>query len=165
MAITISDKDTGFKKIMSEMKKLESKPYVKIGVQGADASKDKKVRNDDGTITDVSGITVVDIATFHEFGYGVPERSFLRATIDQNRDKYYAIVKELKNEIFAGKMTTENASKILGEKIKSDCQQRITDGIDPPLSSETIANKGSSVPLIDTGQLRQSITYVVEAKS
>jgi hypothetical protein len=41
-------------------------------------------------------------------------------------------------------------------------KQRIANGIAPPNSPYTIARKGSSKPLIDTGQLRNSITYQVE---
>lgn len=41
-------------------------------------------------------------------------------------------------------------------------QQRISDGIPPPNAESTIRRKGSSTPLIDTGQLRTSIKYRVK---
>ena len=40
-------------------------------------------------------------------------------------------------------------------------QQEITDLRQPPNSPATIAAKGSSNPLIDTGKLRQSVSYEV----
>lgn len=162
---TVSDKDFGFKKIMAEVKKMEQKPFVKVGVQGADAAATKQVRNADGTITAVNGITVVEIANFHEYGLGVPERSFIRATLDENRQKYVAMVNDLTNEIWSGRLQTFPALGILGQKIVSDMKLRITNGIPPPLAQATIDKKKSSKPLIDTGQLWQSITYVIEEKS
>ena len=45
----------------------------------------------------------------------------------------------------------------LGQKVVGDVQQRMADGIGPPLDPETVRRKGSSTPLIDTGRLRQSI--------
>jgi hypothetical protein len=169
MAKNVSDKDFGFKKLNSELKKLEQKPFVKIGVQGKDASDDKTVRNYDGSISKLSGITVVEIANFHEFGLGVPERSFLRSTLDENRNKYTNIVKELRTEITKGVWDTKTALEILGQKIVSDVKQKIYDGIPPELAESTIQNKTvagrtGETPLIDTGQLVQSITYTVEMK-
>jgi hypothetical protein len=162
--VSVSDKDRGWKRILGETKKLEAKPVVKIGVQGADATERKQVSTPAGLET--TALTVVEIANFHEFGLGRnPERSFLRETVDQNRSKYVKITEAFKKEIFGGKLTTGQALGMLGEKIKSDVQQRITDGIAPALSPETIERKGSDVPLIDTGQLRQSITWVLEEKS
>lgn len=169
MAKHVSDKDFGFKKLKSELKKLEQKPFVKVGVQGVDASKDKDVRNYDGSISKLSGITVVEIANFHEFGLGVPERSFLRSTLDENRNKYSNIVSEMRTEISKGAFDTKTALEILGQKIVKDVKQKIYDGIMPPLAESTIRkktvdNKRGDTPLIDTGQLVQSITYSVEMK-
>jgi hypothetical protein len=165
---SISDRDLGLKKILLEMKKVEAKPSVKIGVQGSDATARKRSSTPVGE--DTLPITVVEIATFHEYGLGNnPERSFLRATLDKNRSKYFAIAKELKKEIFKGNLEAYVALGLLGEKIKTDCVMRITEGIPPPLTPErieqkTVNGKAGQVALIDTGQLRQSITWVVQER-
>ena len=44
-------------------------------------------------------------------------------------------------------------------------QDNLTNGNWKPNAPLTIELKGSSHPLIDTGQMRQSITYVVEEKN
>ena len=168
MAVTVSDKDRGFRRLLQETRKLEANPAVKVGVQGADASELKTISTPTGE--DTAPITVVEIANFHEFGLGNnPERSFLRATIDEKRSVYFGITRILRDEIIRGRKTVAEALAILGEKIKSDVQQRITEGIPPALSSMTLEHKTvngrvGDVPLIDTGQLRQSITYVVEER-
>lgn len=159
MANHVSDKDFGFKKLKSEMKNLGHKPFVKVGIQGTEATK-----THDNKESKPSGITVVEIGNIHEFGLGVPERSFLRSTLDENRNKYSGVADELKNEIKKGKFDTKSALGILGEKIVRDIKKKIKDKIPPELSQDTIDKKGSSTPLIDTGQLYQSITYSVEMK-
>lgn len=42
-----------------------------------------------------------------------------------------------------------------------EIQQRIADGIPPPNAQSTVDRKGSSTPLIETGQLRASIKHKV----
>lgn len=172
MVVKIKDRDKSFKKLTLTCKSLAKKPFVKIGIQGVEATEAKDGRNADGTITP-SGITVVEIGNFHEFGlgeeFGVPERSFLRATIDINQNKYFNIGKAFLKQITDNEMTDLKALAIMGEKIKSDCQQRITAGIPPSLSDATLDKKTvngrvGDTPLIDTGQLYQSITYVVVEK-
>ena len=49
----------------------------------------------------------------------------------------------------------------LGLRIQRDVQRTIRNLSDPPNSPITIHNKKSSNPLIDTGRLRQSVTYKV----
>lgn len=165
---SISDRDLGLKKIMREVQKIEALPSVKIGVQGSDAIAQKRTSTPTGE--ESLPITVVEIATFHEYGLGNnPERSFLRATLDKNRSKYFAIVKEMKKEIFQARMDAFVALGLLGERIKIDCVMRITEGIPPPLSPErieqkTVNGKAGQVALVDTGQLRQSITWVLQEK-
>jgi hypothetical protein len=53
--------------------------------------------------------------------------------------------------------------KLIGMRVVGDIQDRISDGIPPPNSPITIARKGSSKPLIDSGQLRQSISFEVRS--
>ncbi|WP_252715295.1 hypothetical protein [Acinetobacter junii] len=51
--------------------------------------------------------------------------------------------------------------QILGMQAAADVQMYMVNGKFAPLKAKTIKRKGSSKPLIDTGQLRQSITYKV----
>jgi hypothetical protein len=50
----------------------------------------------------------------------------------------------------------------IGMVAVGDVQRRIVQRIPPPNAPSTIAKKGSDVPLIDTGRLRQSVDYTVE---
>jgi len=55
---------------------------------------------------------------------------------------------------------------LLGTKVQSDVQAKFTDNDWPPLSPQAAANRkntdpASITPLVDTGHLRQSMTYEV----
>jgi hypothetical protein len=99
----------------------------------------------------------------------IPERSFLRAGVDENKE---AIQRQLQLElksVAAGKQTPAQALERVGAKIVSLIRLRMQAGIQPPLSAQTIARRagkgrgaGGDTPLIDTGQLIQGITWDVE---
>lgn len=154
--VTITDKDLGMKAVMRMLDRLKaSAPRVVVGIVGEEAIAAHRKGD---------GLTVVEIGAVHEFGAGrVPERSFLRATFDQNRDHYQKFMTNgLRREVLdvakTGDAGPENRTlKQLGLKVEGDVKKRIAEGIDPPLHPLTIARKGSSKPLIDTGQLRASI--------
>jgi phage gpG-like protein len=117
-----------------------------------------------GSQKETDGTPVALIAAVHEFGspaQGIPERPFLRTTIQENRGKYVQLNRRNLVAVLNGKMTVEQALGQLGEVAKGDVQLHIASGTFAPLKAATIKRKGSMSPLIDTGQLRQSITWEV----
>ena len=58
-----------------------------------------------------------------------------------------------------GKFSTNTAMKVMGMKVQADVQQAITVLSSPANAPSTIAKKGSSNPLIDTGHMRQSVSH------
>lgn len=136
---------------------------VSIGVQGTQAA-----ANHQG-----GRLTVAQIATIHEFGKTIhqpkmnrtiviPERSFLRATVDMYREAIARRQVLLTQGYVLGKFELQGAMELLGQYVVGLVKQRIANGIAPANKPSTIRAKGSSKPLIDTGQLRNSITYKVE---
>jgi phage gpG-like protein len=98
----------------------------------------------------------------HEFGSperGIPERPFLRTTIQANKGKYVQLNRKNLVAVLNKTMTVEQALGQLGAVAAGDVQAQIASGGFAPLKAATIKRKGSSKPLIDTGQLRQSITW------
>jgi hypothetical protein len=155
---TVKNKDMGWDAMIAGSEELTKNPGVRVGVMG-------KAQHGDG-------LTVVDIATFHEFGTEhIPQRSFVRATVDSKLNEIKELQKkELTDVLFNGKPAKVGLGRI-GAWLAGQMQQRITDRIDPPLTLATIAakikfkgNKAliGDVPLIDTGQLRRSITWKVD---
>jgi hypothetical protein len=108
------------------------------------------------------GMTVGTLAEIHEFGLGVPQRSFLRAWADADRAKIDRVWGALLRKVLKSELTLDQALEQFGIWAQGQVQQFIADSrVQPPLDQRTIDAKGSSVPLIDTGQLRSSITYEV----
>jgi len=101
-----------------------------------------------------------ELARIHEFGLGnAPARPHLRPTVDEGRRKYRLLSRKLAAQRLAGRISKRQADTVLGETAKQDVQERITDLDSPPNTKATIKRKGSSNPLIDTGELRSSVNW------
>ena len=158
MAATTTRKITNEgKAFLKRVEELKQKPHVDIGLPESVGS--KSANGSDGKLT------VAEVGTFHEFGTEhVPQRSFLRANDEENREKYKKFMDELRDKIIFGMMPAKQALGLLGEVIQKDIKARIVSGIAPALKQSTIDRKGSSTPLIDTGQMINSIRYQVYEK-
>lgn len=118
----------------------------------------------DGAGSDPNGTPLALVAAVHEFGapsVGVPERSFLRRTIRENQEKYVRLARINLVKVTRNMLTMQQALGQLGEVAKADVQAFMASN-DYVLADSTIARKGSSRALIDTGNLRQSITWTIE---
>jgi len=113
----------------------------------------------------VDGVAVVDYATYNEFGTsrGIPARPFMAKTADEKREEIADFAEYLVGRIIDGKITDDIALRNLGEKYSSMIKLTIRDAKNwaVPNTPETIARKGSSSPLIDTGRMIGSVTYEV----
>lgn len=107
-------------------------------------------------------VSVLMVAEWMEFGTStIPSRSFIRAWFDENQAENKVQAQAALRAVARGAITKERALELLGQKFVAGIQARIAKGIPPELKEETIRRKKSSVPLIDTGQLRSSVTFEV----
>ena len=104
----------------------------------------------------------VPVTKAHEIT--IPERSFMRATLDANRSKYADLITRLLDRVVRGKLTTDQLLGLLGARVVADIKRRIRSRISPALKASTIRRKGSSTPLIDTGGLVNAITWAVRRR-
>lgn len=149
--------DRGFKRIIKELKKLEKKPYVKVGFPAESSKTEAGKEDSDGDVSEF--VTVLEVAIYHEFGtINMPERSFIRASFDQERKKYEELNKKLLTDIYSGNKTVEKALDILGMTIENDIKAFIRNGDVSPESIRALNEGGTT--LDDTGQMLNSITYV-----
>jgi phage gpG-like protein len=141
----------GLEKIQKEIK---DKSSVKVGVLGS-----KNSRNDI--------VTNASIGLVHEFGSAsknIPERSFLRVPLTEKMPKE---VNKLEKDMIAG-LTVSNIRAFLaklGVKAEAVVQEAFdTGGFGKwqGLSAKTIQKKGFDKVLIETTQLRKSITSEAE---
>jgi hypothetical protein len=145
----VRDKDKGYRRALALFPQM-AKAKVTVGLHG-DAEPYEDGRPE----------TVAEIASHHEFGEGVPQREFFRPTIDGNRDKYGALIERLARIVIDGKKDLRWVLAFLGTQVATDLKLYIVHMTEPELSPTTIAAKGSSALLQDTGHLKQSITYDV----
>ena len=107
------------------------------------------------------GEDLVTYAAANEFGTDkIPERSFLRAGIDEQRrnKKLQGKVAELIELVILGKITPLVALLRLGEWGATVVKKKIDTGPFTPLAPSTVRRKGSSIPLKETSRMWRSIT-------
>lgn len=130
--------------------------YVRVGVL-----------EEKGSVThEGSDMTLVEIAATHEFGSSdgrVPERSFIRRTFLVRVTKELAEFQtKLARAIVTKGLDPIKALRMLGAWGVAEVKKTITsEDIPPPLAESTIARKGSSKPLVDTGLMKNSISFEV----
>jgi hypothetical protein len=148
--------DKAWQKLKKRLLK-QSDPHVRVGIIA------KK-----GGSADHGGISVVELAAVHEFGApnaGIPERSFIRRTFHEKRKELVKNVEILTKQVFSKELPLNNALDRLGAWGASAVKNTITgEPIPPPLKPKTIERKGSTRPLVDTGQLLNAITWEVHKK-
>lgn len=107
------------------------------------------------------GTSLPMVMAVQEFGspkLGIPPRPYFRSMINDNRKEWPATIATLL------KANDYDAAKTLGQvgaMIKGQLQQSIVNTNTPPNAPSTIARKGSSKPLVDTGHALASVDYRV----
>lgn len=96
------------------------------------------------------------------WGGPIPERPFMRNSARTNMQKYIGQLKSQVSALITGKTTTRDILSKFGIQMVGDIQKEMASGSFAPNSPVTIARKGSSRPLINTGEMRQKVTYKVE---
>lgn len=111
------------------------------------------------------GMTVIQVGAIHEYGAGNnPRRSFLRVPFAAKKTELADAIAQQFSDVFERGKKAERALGLIGVTATNISKEAFTTrgyGQWPELSQSTIDAKGSSQILIDTGALRNSITYVV----
>lgn len=109
------------------------------------------------------GTSVPMVAAIQNFGApaaNIPPRPFFTNMV---REKSPDWGKSLGNLLKDNQYNAEAALLKMGEGIKGQLQEAITDTNSPELSEGTIKAKGFSKPLIDTGHMQNSVDYDVKS--
>lgn len=157
--MSVQDRDTGLQALLAALDSHD----LTVGIHEAEG----------GQASGDGDATIADIGYWQEYGTTtaegeehVPERSFLRDYIDENESKNNGRLTKLFQKVVSskGKFSAETALNQFGLLAVGEIQSRISEGIAPELDEKTIAKKGSSIPLTDTGLLRSSITHQLKKK-
>ena len=110
------------------------------------------------------GFPLAPLAAIQHYGSAdgkIPPRPFLDVAIEQNQKTYSKIMSSMAGDVASGEVPATKVLDIVGLRAVGDVQEYMTNLRTPPNAASTIQAKGSSNPLIDTGNLRQSITHEV----
>lgn len=145
----IRDKDNGFLDICKLLGRLK-KTSLNVGVFSEAINTEGHNRT-----------YVADYAITNEYGNEhIPERSFIRSTMDERQDEWSRHMSNLVVNITEGCLKDLN-KKIyeIGEITRRDIVSKIDSNINPPNSPATLKRKGihKNKTLIDDGVLRSSI--------
>lgn len=94
----------------------------------------------------------------------IPERSFIRGGFDAKENLFGKQATTLLKKVLAFEMTTDDFFETLGSYIVSEFQRYLNDLKEPHNAPITTYAKQKSNPLVDTGRLREAITYKVVKK-
>lgn len=151
--VQILDRDLGYRDLVRRVEKAS----------GAGRSVTVGIHAEDDAATADGSSTILEVASYHEFGIGVPERSFVRNWAEENEKENEEILRKLAESVVKGQNTVEEGLEKAGLVLAASMRARIQAGqITPALAESTIERKGSSVPLIDQGVLVSSIASKVE---
>jgi len=156
MSVTITD--SGMDDFMAQVKKLHGR--VDIGVFGDEDSE------------------MVIIAGANEFGTDragknhditIPKRSFLRSTMDEEKETIGKAVDKAKVDVVTGKLKQKTFLNRIGLWFVGKVQNKILAGGEPyaenaePVKAAKIRRgRSEPKPLNDSGHLRQTITHQVK---
>lgn len=132
---------------------------VLVGVPGDETQRDAK-----------APITNAALAYIHDNGApeaNIPARPFMHPGIDSAKDEILVRLKNVGKAVLDGNMGgAERALHAAGLTAQSAIRRKINTGPFLPLAPYTLAQRRrrgrtSDKPLVDTAQMRNSITYVV----
>jgi hypothetical protein len=151
--MTISTKITGIQSaqdaLRKELAKIQGDKYVTVGIhEGAQAV-------DDGSMT------MAQLGATLHFGTNngrIPARPWLDVGVASGNEKYANIIKRG----FENDKSVDDILETVGVVAVGKVQSYMTDLRTPPNAPSTIKAKGSDNPLVDSGALRQSVTYAIQ---
>lgn len=148
--VKITVKDKGFQELVRRLEKMNG--ALTVGIHPEQGGKPHP---------NAPEHTVAEVASWHEYGAGVPRRSWLRDWFDSVGEAEMAKVliggaRDALKNLRAGKSPLALFEGI-DKEIVASIRRRIEAHIPPPLSPVTIAKKGHDTPLIETKTLYNSI--------
>jgi len=175
--------DFGLDNYMAELD--DDLSFVDVGILSKDGAK-KHGPTSDGKQSD---ITMAELATIQEFGtvinvtpkmrkflsatglnlspetkvITIPSRPFMRQTFDEQESELGAMAEKLDRDILTKQTSRRAALNQLGQSHRQEIQKNMsTSGKFKANHPYTVARKkGKSMPLIDSGAMRQAIDFEV----
>ena len=145
MSVEVKLIDHGFDKIIQQALKLDGKG-VKVGIRRGKGSHD--------------GTDRLDIAVYNHFGTStIPARPFISDCAEKNAGQIQEAQKRLVYRVYQGSLSADGALAELGAWYVNVQKGHILHGGWTPNAPATVKRKGSNKPLVDTGQLVNTVDW------
>ena len=145
MSVEVKLIDHGFDKIIQQALKLDGKG-VKVGIRRGKGSHD--------------GTDMLDIAVYNHFGTAtIPARPFVSDCAEKNAGQIQEAQKRLVYRVYQGGLSADGALAELGAWYVNVQKGHILHGGWTPNAPATVKRKGSNKPLVDTGQLVNTVDW------
>ena len=109
------------------------------------------------------GTPVAYVATIQEFGTGrIPARPFMRPAVADHAGEWMDMLAQGAKASLTGGPAPEQVLELVTLAAAGNVAEKIQAVTSPPLSPATVKRKGFDKPLVDTGQMLQSVTGKVE---
>ncbi len=144
-------KGPGFQQLLADIAGAE----ITVGVHGEEGAK----MHSDTTMS------VGELMAMHELGLGgQKERSWLRHFLDANQSRYHDAARASLQRILRG-ASRKKETEALGYMVTEEMRENITSGkISPPLAQATIDAKGHDIPLLESAEGVNAITFKLKLK-
>ena len=110
--------------------------------------------------SEAKGVTNAQLAAWHEFGVPknrIPSRPVIRGTVERNKRKLDRFLNRQAARVVEGSLTKDQMMLGAAEMLAGEMKKTITRSIGLKSNRpSTVRQKGSSRPLVDTGQLKNS---------
>lgn len=145
MSVEVKLIDHGFDNIIRQALKLDGKG-VKVGIRRGKGSHD--------------GTDMLDIAVYNHFGTAtIPARPFVSDCAEKNAGQIQEAQRRLVYRVYQGSLSADGALAQLGAWYVNVQKGHILHGGWTPNAPATIKRKGSNKPLVDTGQLVNTVDW------
>ena len=145
MSVEVKLIDHGFDNIIRQALKLDGKG-VKVGIRRGKGSHD--------------GTDMLDIAVYNHFGTAsIPARPFVSDCAEKNAGQIQEAQRRLVYRVYQGSLSADGALAQLGAWYVNVQKGHILHGGWTPNAPATIKRKGSNRPLVDTGQLVNTVDW------
>ena len=168
MGIEVEKDESQVEKVVERVENLQDKS-LEIGIFGEDDSELLMIAtvNEYGIEIDVTEamrnyLHAVGLHLSNDTNtINIPERRFIRGAFEQKKQEMMEQTQKLVEQYIYLQIDEEAFWSTLGQVLAGKVQEYMTELDSPPNHPFTIRQKGSSNPLIDSGRLRQAVTWKV----
>ena len=100
-----------------------------------------------------------ETATVGEYNVNIPPRPFLRNAIRENSPDW---ADQIANLLQSNNYNAKRVLRLMGPEIVGQVQDSIDKLMDPPNAPSTVRKKGFDNPLIESGKMKNTVSYEVE---